>query len=156
MFLGLLFAIVFMVLFVQVVTWIIRLGYVFTAIIDIIVIGGILIYYGHNEWFIYIASGKAVYFWDVVSFVLISFIYGAIIVFGTSKFPRIAGLFHYVIAWVTTGFIYIFINYGVFGNKLGMLLNNEQMNTVVHIVIISILALFISRTRMRIFRQDLT
>lgn len=154
MLLSLLLAIFFMLLFLKVVIWIIRLGYVFTVIIDILVIGGFLITYAHYEWFIHIADGKAVYFWDVILFILISFVYGAIIVFGTSKFPKIAGLFHYAVAWVTAGFIYLFINYEIFDHKFGMLLNNEQMNTVVHILIISILALFIFRTRMRIFSQD--
>lgn len=156
MLLSLLLAIFFMLLFLKVVIWIIRLGYVFTVVIDILVIGGFSIYYAHYEWFIHIADGKAVYFWDVILFVLISFVYGAIMVFGTSRFPRIAGLFHYVIALVTTGFIYLLINYEIFDDTFGRLLNNEDMNMVVHIVIILILALFIFRTRMHIFKQDAT
>lgn len=149
---GLFFAIAIILILLRVVTWVIGLGYVFAVIVDMLILGGFAIYYAHYEWFLHISSGKAVYFWDVVLFVFVSVIYGVIVMLGTSKFPRISGLFHYVIAWVTTGFIYLFINYEVFG-KFGPLLNNEQMNTVVHLFIISILALFIFSTRMRIFKK---
>lgn len=151
-----LYVLAFILLFLRLVTWMIRLGYVMAVVVDVLVIGGFSIYYAHNEWFVSIASGKAVYFWDVLLFVLIGIVYGIIVVLGTSMFPRIAGLFHYMIAWITTGFIYVFINHEVFDVVLGPLLNNEQMNTVVHIVIISVLALFIFTPRMRIFKQDLT
>lgn len=147
-----LFSIAIILLLLRIATWIIGLGYGLAVVIDILVLGGFAIYYAHNEWFINIASGKAVYFWDVLLFAFIGFIYGIIVVLGTKKFPRIAGVFHYVIAWITTGFIYLIINYEIF-DGFGPLLNNEQINTVIHIIIISILALFIFSTRMRIFKQ---
>ena len=156
MFFAILFSIVIILLLLRLVTWMMGLGYVMAVVVDVLVIGGCSIYYAHNEWFVHIASGKAVYFWDVLLFVLIGFVYGVIVVLGTSMFPRIAGLFHYIIAWITTGFLYVFINYAVCGVVFGLLLDNEQMNTVVHIVIISVLALFIYNSRMRIFKQNLT
>ncbi len=147
------FYIVIILLLLKITTWIIGLGYALAVVIDILVLGGFAIYYAHNEWFINIASGKAVYFWDVLLFALIGFIYGIIVMLGTRKFPRIAGIFHYVIAWIMTGFIYLIINYGIF-DGLGSLLNNEQINIVIHIIIISILSLFIFNSRIRIFKQQ--
>lgn len=52
---------------------------------------------------------------------------------------------------MTTGIIYAIINCEI-SDGLGPLLNNEQVNTVVHLVIISILAVFIFRKRMRMFK----
>jgi len=155
MFFIILFAIIIILLLLRIIAWIIGLGYVFAVVVDILVLGGFAIYYAHYEWFVHLASGKAVYFWDTLLFAFISLIYVIIVVLGTNKFPRIAGLFHYMIAWLTTGFIYLFINYQIY-DGFGPLLNNNQMNTVVHIIIISILALFIFSTRMRIFKQRLT
>lgn len=152
MFFVILFSIAIILLLLRVATWIIGLGYALAVVIDILVLGGFAIYYAHNEWFINIASGKAVYFWDVLLFAFIGFIYGIIVVLGTRKFPRIAGVFHYVIAWVTTGLIYLIINYEIF-DGFGPLLNNEEINIVLHIIIISILTLFIFSTRIRIFKQ---
>src|SRR5690625_350848 len=146
------FSISIILLLLRLVIWIFGLRYTFAVVVDILVLGGFVIYYAHNEWFINIASGKAVYFWDVLLFAFIGCIYGVIVLLGTRRFPRIAGLFHYVIAWMTTGFIYLIINYGIYGG-FGPLLNNEQINTVIHIIIISILALFIFSTRMRIFTR---
>lgn len=147
-----LFSIAIILLLLRIVIWIIGLGFALAVVIDILVLGVFAIYYAHNEWFINIASGKAVYFWDVLLFAFIGFIYSIIVVLGTSKFPRIAGVFHYVIAWMTTGLIYLIINYEIF-DGFGPLLNNEQINIVLHIIIISILALFIFSTRIRIFKQ---
>jgi len=152
MFFVILFSIAIILLLIRIATWIIGLGYALAVVIDILVLGGFAIYYAHNEWFINIASGKAVYFWDVLLFAFIGFIYGIIVVLGTNKFPRVAGVFHYVIAWMTTGLIYLIINYEIF-DGFGSLLNNEQINIVIHIIIISILALFIFSTRIRIFKQ---
>lgn len=152
MFLVILFSIAIILLLIRIATWVIGLGYALAVVIDILVLGGFAIYYAHNEWFINIASGKAVYFWDVLLFAFIGFIYGIIVVLGTNKFPRVAGVFHYVIAWMTTGLIYLIINYEIF-DGFGSLLNNEQINIVIHIIIISILALFIFSTRIRIFKQ---
>lgn len=152
MFFVILFSIAIILLLIRIATWVIGLGYALAVVIDILVLGGFAIYYAHNEWFINIASGKAVYFWDVLLFAFIGFIYGIIVVLGTNKFPRVAGVFHYVIAWMTTGLIYLIINYEIF-DGFGSLLNNEQINIVIHIIIISILALFIFSTRIRIFKQ---
>src|SRR5699024_844580 len=90
------FSIAIILLLLRLVIWIIGLGYTFAVVVDILVLGGFVIYYAHNEWFINIASGKAVYFWDVLLFAFIGCIYGVIVVLGTRRFPRIAGLFHYV------------------------------------------------------------
>lgn|SRR5690625_2949293 len=152
MFFVILFSIAIILLLIRIATWVIGLGYALAVVIDILVLGGFAIYYAHNEWFINIASGKAVYFWDVLLFAFIGFIYGIIVVLGTNKFPIVAGVFHYVIAWMTTGLIYLIINYEIF-DGFGSLLNNEQINIVIHIIIISILALFIFSTRIRIFKQ---
>lgn len=148
---ALLFAIGIILILLQIVRLIIGFGMIFAVLVDMLVLGGFAIYYAHHEWFVHIASGKAVYFWDVLLFVLVSFVYGVAVTRGTSRFPRVAGVFHYIVAWVTTGFIYVFINYE-FYNGLGRLLNNQQMNTVVHLMIISILAVFIYRKRMDMFR----
>jgi len=152
---GLLFALFFILLFIRMTTYIIGLGYIAAVVVDVIAIGGFVVFYGHHNWFIHIASGKAVYFWDVVLFVLIFILYSSIVLIGTNKFPKIAGLFHYVVAWLVTGFIYLFINYAIF-NQLGSLLINEQMNLIVHLIIISGLAVFIFKKRMLIFKQNLT
>src|SRR5690625_7092436 len=117
-----LFSIAIILLLLRIATWIIGLGYALAVVIDILVLGGFAIYYAHNEWFINIASGKAVYFWDVLLFAFIGFIYGIIVVLVTRKFPRIAGAFHYVIASMTTGLIYFLINYEIF-DGFGSLLN---------------------------------
>ncbi len=147
-----LFCLAIILLMIRLCMWFIGLGYIAAVFVDVLILGGFAIYYAHHQWFVHIASGKAVYFWDILLFVLISAIYSVIVVKGTATFPRIAAIFHYAIAWVTTGFIYLFINYQ-FYNGFGPLLNNEQVNTIVHLIIISILALFIFNRRMRIFQQ---
>lgn len=152
---SLLIALFFIFLLIRITTYFIGLGYIAAVVVDVIAIGGFVVFYGHHNWFIHIASGKAIYFWDVVLFVLIFLLYSSIVLIGTNKFPRIAGLFHYVIAWLVTGFIYLFINYAIF-NQLGSLLINEQMNLIVHLIIISGLAVFIFKKRMLIFKQNLT
>jgi len=149
------FALAIILILILIITYIMRIGYAAAVIIDVLLIGGFAIYYAHHQWFVHIASGKAVYFWDGILFLVIFFIYGAIIIIGTNKFPRIAGIFHYIIAWVSTFFIYVFINYAIF-DEFGSLLNHEIMNEVVHLIIVSILAIFIFNTRMRIFKQAIT
>src|SRR5699024_9124485 len=117
---GLLFALFLILLFIWMIIYIIGLCYIDVVVVDVIAIGGFVVFYVHHNWFIHIASGKAVYFWDVVLFVLIFILYSSIVLIGTNKFPKIAGLFHYVVAWLVTGFIYLFINYAIF-NQLGSL-----------------------------------
>lgn len=152
---GVFFALTMIVLLIRLFIYFIGFGYVAAVVVDILVFGGFIVYYGHHEWFVHIASGKAVYFWDAVLFVLFFFLYGAIVLIGTSKFPRIARVFHYVIAWMATGFIYVAIHLTMF-NGLGMLVNNPDINKVIHLMIVSLLAIFIFKTRMRIFTQKLT
>src|SRR5690625_7123503 len=139
---SLLIALFFIFLLIRITTYFIGLGYIAAVVVDVIVIGGFVVFYWHHNWFIHIASGKAIYFWDVVLFVLIFLLYSSIVLIGTNKFPRIAGLFHYVIAWLVTGFIYLFINNAIF-NKLGSLLIIEQMIIIVILIFLSILTLFL-------------
>lgn len=147
-------ALFLLLLFVRLVTLFISFGLVMMVIVDMLVIGGFAVFYGHHNWFVYIASGKAVYFWDIVLFMIVVFLYSGIVFLATSKFPRIAAIFHYAISWVVVGIFYLFIHYASF-NGLGLLLNNEQLNVAVHIIIISILALFVFRARMRMFKRDM-
>ena len=138
-------------IFLLITTYFIGLGYIAAVVVDVIAIGGFVVFYGHHNWFIHIASGKAVYFWDAILFVIVVFLYSGIIFFTTSKFPRISAVFHYAISWFIVGVVYLFIHYATF-NGLGLLLDNEQLNVAVHLVIISILALFVFRARMQIFK----
>src|SRR5690625_3128545 len=77
---------------------------------DIVVIGGFTVYYAHHEWFVKIASGKAVYFWDVVCFAIVGSIYTAFLMLAHQGFPKIAAIFHYIVAWVATFFVYLILN----------------------------------------------
>lgn len=149
---SLFFALAIIILFIFIIIFFMRLGYIAIVIIDVFLISGVAIYYAHHQWFIHIASGKAVYFWDVILFVAIIFTYSTLIMAGTNKFPAIAGIFHYMIAWIITYFIHGMINVAIFG-EIGSLLNHNVMNTIVHVIIISILAIFIFNTRMRIFNK---
>src|SRR5690625_7835414 len=120
-----LFSIAIILLLLRIATWIIGLGYALAVVIDILVLGGFAIYYAHNEWFINIASGNAAYLWDVLLFAFIGFIYGFIVVLGTRKFSRIAGVFNYVVAWMPIGLLYFSVDYVIF-DGIVLLLNNDN------------------------------
>jgi len=151
MFFALFLVIAIILIMITMITFIMRLGYVAAVVVDVLIIGGFSIYYAHHQWFVHIASGNAVYFWDLILFIVIFVLYSTILVIGTNKFPRIAAIFHYIIAWFATLFIYVFINLVMF-NGMGSLLNHSTMNEVVHFIIISLLAFIIFNARMRIFK----
>lgn len=135
----------------MIISFFMRLGYLAAVVIDVLIIGGFSIYYAHHQWFVHIASGKAVYFWDLILFIIIFIVYTTFLVMGTNKFPRIAAIFHYIIAWIATFFIYVFVNYAIF-DGMGSLLNHPTMNEIVHLIIITLLAFIIFNARMRIFK----
>jgi|SRR5699024_18484 len=145
-----LFLILIIIWFVR---FIINLSYMLALTIDILVIGGFAAYYGHHEWFIHIASGKAVYFWDGVLFVLVGFLYVGIVGILTRFVPWLAYVFHYIVAWIGTGIIYIFVNL-VFFNDIGKLLDDSTMNYIVHLVIVSLIAIILFVKRVSIFNRE--
>lgn len=140
-----------------IVIWFVRfifnLGYVMALTVDILVIGGFAVNYGHHEWFVHIASGKAVYFWDAVLFVIVGFLYVGLVTVLTRFLPWLAYIFHYVVAWIGTGIIYMVINL-VFFDDLGKLLDDPDLNVIVHLVIVSLLAIVLFMKRISIFKQD--
>lgn len=144
----------FILIFFLMIRILIRLGSVALGIVDVLIIGGLAVYYAHHKWFVYIASGKAVYFWDVLLFIVIAILYSSIISMGTSSFPKLAALFHYAIAWFITYFIYGLANHAVFG-EMAPLLNHQTMNEIVHVIIVTLLAFIIFKRRMRIFNQEI-
>lgn len=152
MILGIIFALFFILILIIVTAFLMRLGYVAAVIIDVLLLGGFAIYYAHHQWFVHIASGKAIYFWDVLLFIVIFILYSGLLVLGTNKFPKLAAVFHYIIAWIATFFIYVFINYAIF-NEMGSLLNHSTMNEIVHLILITLLAFIIFNRRMTIFKQ---
>lgn len=139
---------------VRIFKFIIGLGYAAAIVVDVLVLGGFAIYYAHHAWFVHIASGKAVYFWDGVLFVAVSFVYAAVLLILTNYFPRLGSLFHYVIAWFGTACIYLFINLVMF-EGLGQLLDHDDLNVIVHFILISLFAIIIFKKRKSMFSQQL-
>lgn len=150
---GVIIYLLFMLLIIlRIFKWIISLGAVAAIFLDIVVIGGFTVYYAHHEWFVKIASGKAVYFWDVVCFAIVGSIYTAFLMLAHQGFPKIAAIFHYIVAWVATFFVYLILNLILF-DSFGKLLDHKQWNLFVHAIIISILAIYIFSKRRDIFKH---
>jgi len=120
------------------------------SVIDFILLGGLAVYYGHTNWFPYIANGNAVYFWDIVLLIIVLISYRTIIKIGSTKFPRLSLIFHYVMAWGGTALIYVLISAIALGH-LPRLLNFEILNVVVNIILISLLAWVLYTMRLKVF-----
>ena len=118
--------------------------------IDFLLIGGIVAYSVHGKLSVKIASGNAVYFWDIVFGIGACFIYYILLNYLVINFPKLAAVINYVIAWVGTLIIYgmtLILFYGGFPQ----LLNNYDLSMIIHIIIITMLAFVTFNIRKNIF-----
>ncbi|GIN58626.1 hypothetical protein J8TS2_29450 [Lederbergia ruris] len=118
--------------------------------IDFLFIGGFTAYSLHEKVSIKIASGNAVYFWDIVFGIGACILYFTLLSYLVIKFPKIAALINYIIAWIGTLLIYGMICVIFIGN-FPRLLNNYFLSTLVNIIIITVLAFITFNIRKNIF-----
>lgn len=118
--------------------------------IDFLLIGGFTAYLLHGKVSVQIASGKAVYFWDIAFGVGVCILYYVILSFLVIHFPKVAACINYVIAWIGTFLIYGMI-FAIFNGGLPQLLNNHSLSMLINIIIVTLLAFITFKIRKNIF-----
>jgi len=121
--------------------------------IDFLFVGGFTAYFLHDKVSMKIASGNAVYFWDIVFGIIVCILYYALLSFLVNKLPRVAACINYVIAWFGTFLIYILV-FLIFNDGLPELLNNHSWSMFIHLLIVSLLAFVTFQIRKNIFDTE--
>ncbi|MDA1601817.1 hypothetical protein PDL10_15595 [Bacillus cereus] len=120
------------------------------VLVDFLFLGGFTAYSLHKLISVNIASGYAVYFWDIIFFILSCVLYYIVLNYLVINFPRIAAFINYIISWIGTFLVYTTICIILIGN-LPQLLNNEFFSQLTNIIIISILAIITFNIRKTMF-----
>jgi len=118
--------------------------------IDFLVVGGVIAYLSNEAISLKIASGKAVYFWNLVFGVGACIIYYFILSLLVIYLPKIASLINYLVSWIGTFIIY-FIFFSIFNGELPQLLNDEKLSVIINIIIVTLLSFITYRARRNIF-----
>lgn len=121
--------------------------------IDFIFIGGIVAYSIHGKLSIKIASGNAVYFWDIVFGIGACIIYYILLSYLVINFPKLAAFINYFIAWIGTLIIYGMF-FVIFNGGFPRLLNNYDLSMAINIIIITMLAFVTFKIRKNIFNAQ--
>src|SRR5699024_4557322 len=95
--------------------------------IDFLLIGGIVANFTHKAISIKIASGNAIYFWNIAFALGACVLYYFLLNFLILYFPKIATIVNYLIAWVGTFLVYLII-FSVINGNLPQLLNNDNLS----------------------------
>lgn len=74
------------------------------VLVDFLFLGGFAAYSLHQSVSVKIASGYAVYFWDILFFIVSCVLYYIVLNYLVTNFPRLAALINYIIAWIGTFF----------------------------------------------------
>lgn len=117
---------------------------------DFLLLGGFTAYLLHDKVSVKIASGNAVYFWDLVFAVGVCILYYVLLNVLISFFPKIAACINYVAAWAGTFFLYLLI-FLIFNDGLPQLVNDDSLSMLINLIIVSILAIVSFRIRKNIF-----
>ncbi|HFK1767090.1 hypothetical protein AT258_24110 [Bacillus wiedmannii] len=123
------------------------------VLVDFLFLGGFTAYSLHKLISVKIASGYAVYFWDILFFIVSCVLYYIILNYLVINFPRIAAFINYIISWIGTFLVYTTICIILIGN-LPKLLNNEFFSQLTNIIIISILAIITFNIRKTMFANE--
>lgn len=123
----------------------------FVAIfIDFLVIGGTIAYLSNETVSSKIASGNAVYFWNVVFGVGTCIIYYIILSFLVIYFPKIGATINYFVSWIGTFIIY-FVFFSIVNEGLPQLLNDKELSLIANLIIVTLLTFITYRARQNIF-----
>ncbi|MFC9416014.1 hypothetical protein ACIG6B_15800 [Bacillus mobilis] len=123
------------------------------VLVDFLFLGGFTAYSLHKAVSVKIASGYAVYFWDILFFIVSCVLYYIVLNYLVINFPRIAAFINYIISWIGTFLVYTIICIILIGN-LPKLLNNEFFSQLTNIIIISILAIITFNIRKTMFANE--
>ncbi|MEI2314945.1 MULTISPECIES: hypothetical protein [Bacillus cereus group] len=123
------------------------------VLVDFLFLGGFTAYSLHKSVSVKIASGYAVYFWDILFFIVSCVLYYIVLNYLVINFPRIAALINYIISWIGTFLVYTTICIILIGN-LPKLLNDEFFSQLTNIIIISILAIITFNIRKTMFANE--
>lgn len=125
--------------------------------IDFLFVGGFAAVSLHGKVSIKIASGNAVYFWDIVFGIGSCFIYYFLLNLLVMKLPKVATLVNYIIAWFGTLIIYGML-FSIFVGGFPRLLNNPDLSMLTNLIIVTLLAFVTFNIRRNIFsaQQELS
>lgn len=121
------------------------------VLIDFIFLGVFTSYSLHEIITVKIASGKAVYFWDAIFFIVPCVLYYITLNLLGIYFPRVAGFFNYIISWIGTLLVYTLLCSIFTGDTFPQLLNNDFFSKFTNYIIVSILAIVTFNIRKNIF-----
>lgn len=147
MFFAVIFALSIILLLLRLAIFFTKIGFISAVIIDFLLIGGFFTRYAHRQIIPNFSSGKAIYFWDLIAFLLICSTYAILLVIISSKLPKLAYILHYIIAWIGMGLFYSIVML-IINNDLPQLLDNDTANYILHLTAVSFLALFFLRIRL--------
>ncbi|KLA01402.1 hypothetical protein B4147_1069 [Bacillus wiedmannii] len=123
------------------------------VLVDFLFLGGFTVYSLHKLISVKIASGYAIYFWDILFFIVSCVLYYIVLNYLVINFPRIAAFINYIISWIGTFLVYTTICIILIGN-LPKLLNDEFFSQLTNIIIISILAIITFNIRKTMFANE--
>lgn len=127
------------------------IGKVIAIFIDFLILGGFAMNFFHHKISTVIASGKAVYFWNIVFTVIICALYFFLLVAIFTFAPKVGAIINYFIAWIGTFIIY-FLVFAILNNdELPQLLDNENLSKLTNLIIVSLLAIITFQARQNIF-----
>ncbi|EJR57563.1 hypothetical protein IIM_00170 [Bacillus cereus VD107] len=121
--------------------------------IDFLFLGGFTAYSLHKIISVKIASGNAVYFWDIIFFIISCVLYYIVLNYLVINFPRLAAFINYIISWIGTFLMYTIICVIFIGN-FPQLLNNEFFSKLTNLIIISIIAIVTFNIRKTMFANE--
>ncbi|MDD1505537.1 hypothetical protein PVA17_22720, partial [Lysinibacillus sp. CNPSo 3705] len=125
------------------------------VLIDFLFIGGFTAYSLHKIISVKIASGNAVYFWDIVFFIAACILYYIALNYLVINFPRLAAVINYIVSWIGTFLIYGVICV-IFIGGLPQLLNNPSFSMLTNVIIVSLLAIITFNIRKSVFANGET
>ncbi|PFN27601.1 hypothetical protein [Bacillus cereus] len=123
------------------------------VLIDFLFLGGFTAYSLHKIISVKIASGNAVYFWDIIFFIVSCVLYYIVLNYLVINFPRLAACINYIISWIGTFLVYTTICIIFIGN-FPQLLNNEFFSKLTNLIIISIIAIITFNIRKTMFANE--
>lgn len=118
--------------------------------IDFLFVGGIAAFSLHGKISIKIASGYAVYFWDIIFAIGSCFLYYFLLNLLVIRLPKIATVVNYIIAWFGTLIIYAML-FSIFTGGFPRLLNNPDLSMLTNLIIVTLLAFVTFNIRRNIF-----
>ena len=123
------------------------------VLIDFLFLGGFTAYSLHKVISVKIASGNAVYFWDIIFFIVSCALYYIALNYLVINFPRLAAFINYSISWIGTFLIYTTICVILIGD-FPQLLNNDFFSKLTNLIIVSILAIVTFNIRKTMFANE--